>query len=52
MSKPRRSPAVLALTLFMVVAEWFGPDRMEELIAARTGRILTARVAVPHAGWP
>ena len=39
-------------TLFMVVAEWYGPDRMEELIAARTGRILTARVAVPHAGWP
>ena len=39
-------------TLFMVVAEWFGPDRMEELIAARTGQILTARVAVPHAGWP
>jgi sugar lactone lactonase YvrE len=39
-------------TLFMVVAEWFGPDRMDELIEARTGRILTARVAVPHAGWP
>lgn len=39
-------------TLFMVVAQWFGPDRMDELIAARTGRILTARVAVPHAGWP
>jgi sugar lactone lactonase YvrE len=39
-------------TLFMVVAQWFGPDRMDELIAAKTGRILTARVAVPHAGWP
>jgi sugar lactone lactonase YvrE len=39
-------------TLFMVVAKWFGPDRMEELIGARTGQILTARVEVPHAGWP
>ena len=39
-------------TLFMVVAKWFGPDRMDELIRARTGQILTARVPVPHAGWP
>jgi sugar lactone lactonase YvrE len=39
-------------TLFMVVQEWFGPDRMDELFAARTGQILTARVPVPHAGWP
>jgi sugar lactone lactonase YvrE len=39
-------------TLFMVVAKWFGPDRMDELVQARTGQILTARVAAPHAGWP
>jgi sugar lactone lactonase YvrE len=39
-------------TLFMVVAQWFGPDRMDELIEARTGQILAARVDVPHAGWP
>lgn len=39
-------------TLFMVLARWFGPDRMEELIEARTGQIVTARVEVPHAGWP
>lgn len=39
-------------TLFMVVAKWFGPDRIDELIRAKTGRILTARVDVPHAGWP
>jgi sugar lactone lactonase YvrE len=39
-------------TLFMVAAKWFGPDRMDELIEAKTGQILTARVAVPHAGWP
>jgi sugar lactone lactonase YvrE len=39
-------------TLFMVAARWFGPDRIEELHQARTGQILTARVDVPHAGWP
>jgi sugar lactone lactonase YvrE len=39
-------------TLFMVVAKWFGPDRMDELLEAKTGQILTARVDVPHAGWP
>ena len=39
-------------TLFMVVAKWLGPDRMDELIEAKTGQILTARVDVPHAGWP
>ncbi len=39
-------------TLFMVVAKWFGPDRMEELIQAKTGQIVAAGVAVPRAGWP
>jgi sugar lactone lactonase YvrE len=39
-------------TLCMVVAKWFGPDRVADLIRARTGQILTARVDVPHAGWP
>jgi sugar lactone lactonase YvrE len=39
-------------TLFMVVAQWFGPDKLDELIAAKTGRVLTARVNVPRAGWP
>jgi sugar lactone lactonase YvrE len=39
-------------TLFMVVAKWFGPDRVDELVEAKTGQILTARVDVPHAGWP
>ena len=40
------------LTLFMVAQKWFGPDKMAELIEARTGRIVTARVTAPHAGWP
>jgi sugar lactone lactonase YvrE len=39
-------------TLFMIVARWFGPDRIDELVQAKTGQVLTARVAVPHAGWP
>jgi sugar lactone lactonase YvrE len=39
-------------TLFMVAQKWFGPDRMDELIKAKTGQILAARVAVPHMGWP
>jgi sugar lactone lactonase YvrE len=39
-------------TLFMVVAKWFGPDRIDELVQAKTGQVLTARVDVPHAGWP
>jgi sugar lactone lactonase YvrE len=39
-------------TLFMVAQQWLGPERMDELIQAKTGRILTAEVAVPHAGWP
>ena len=39
-------------TLFMVAQKWFGPDRIEELIRAKTGQILTARVEVPRAGWP
>jgi len=39
-------------TLFMVAQKWFGPDKMDELIRARTGQVLTARVSMPHAGWP
>jgi hypothetical protein len=25
---------------------------MDDLVQAKTGQILTAQVAVPHAGWP
>jgi sugar lactone lactonase YvrE len=39
-------------TLFMVAQKWLGPDKMDELIRARTGQVLTARVSMPHAGWP
>jgi sugar lactone lactonase YvrE len=39
-------------TLFMLVARWFGPDKIDELLQAKTGQVLITRVAVPHAGWP
>jgi sugar lactone lactonase YvrE len=39
-------------TLFMMVAEWWGVERMGELFHAHTGQVLTARAPAPHAGWP
>jgi sugar lactone lactonase YvrE len=39
-------------TLFMVAQRWFGPDRMDELIRAKTGQVVIARAPAPHAGWP
>jgi len=39
-------------TLYLMVAEWLGVDRMAELFASRTGRILSLAVSVPHAGRP
>ena len=37
-------------TLFVLAAEWTGPDGM--LDGARTGRVLTVRAPAPHAGRP
>lgn len=39
-------------TLFMMVAEWWGVERMGELFRSRTGRVLTAPAPAPHAGRP
>jgi sugar lactone lactonase YvrE len=40
-------------TLFMLVAEWWGVDRMRELFSSsRTGEVLTMTAPAPHAGWP
>jgi sugar lactone lactonase YvrE len=39
-------------TLFMLTAEWRGVEHMESLFRSRTGRVVTARVAVPGAGRP
>lgn len=38
--------------LFMMNAEWLGPERMGELFRSTTGKIQAVRVAVPHAGRP
>ena len=39
-------------TLYMLVAEWKGLERMGELFSSRTGQVLTARAPAPHAGRP
>ena len=36
--------------LFMVAAEWLGPQNMFE--GPRTGQVLTAHAPAPSAGWP
>jgi sugar lactone lactonase YvrE len=37
-------------TLFLMAAEWTGPEEMTA--DKRTGQVLTAAAPVPHAGWP
>jgi sugar lactone lactonase YvrE len=39
-------------TLFMMTAEWLGPDKVDEALARRTGGALATEVDVPGAGWP
>ena len=39
-------------TLFMMTAEWQGPDQVEQQIAHRTGRVLVADAPFPGVGWP
>jgi len=39
-------------TLFMMTAEWRGPENVSEAIADRTGQIVIARAPAPHVGWP
>ncbi|MBF6328372.1 SMP-30/gluconolactonase/LRE family protein [Nocardia transvalensis] len=39
-------------TLFLMVADWLGEDRMGEMFTAHTGRVLTTEVDIPHAGRP
>jgi sugar lactone lactonase YvrE len=39
-------------TLFMMVAEWWGVERMGELFGATTGKVLTVPAPAPHAGRP
>jgi sugar lactone lactonase YvrE len=39
-------------TLFMLVAEWRGPEHLEEVIKERTGQVLVADAPAPGVGWP
>jgi sugar lactone lactonase YvrE len=39
-------------TLFMLTADWRGPERFAELLQARTGNVVTAPVPVRGAGRP
>jgi len=39
-------------TLFLLVAEFPGVDRMDTMFRSRTGQVLARRAPAPHAGWP
>jgi len=39
-------------TLFLLVAEFPGVERMDTMFRSRTGRVLARRAPAPHAGWP
>ena len=39
-------------TLFLLAAQWRGTEHVDEVMAARTGQILTTRAPAPRAGWP
>jgi sugar lactone lactonase YvrE len=39
-------------TLFLLASEWRGTDHVAELVAARTGQVLTAQAPAPGVGWP
>jgi sugar lactone lactonase YvrE len=39
-------------TLFMVVTEWRGMEKMAEVAQARTGQVLAIEAPVPGVGWP
>jgi sugar lactone lactonase YvrE len=39
-------------TLFLLCAEWAGPENVDEQLAGRTGRVYIVDVEVPGAGWP
>ena len=39
-------------TLFIMVAEWPGPENMDVLFRSHTGQMLTVEAPAPGAGWP
>jgi sugar lactone lactonase YvrE len=38
--------------LFMLVADWRGTERVEELFTDRTGQLLAVQAPAPGVGWP
>ena len=39
-------------TLFIMAAEWPGPEYMDVLFRSHTGQVLTAEAPAPGVGWP
>ena len=39
-------------TLFMLTAEWRGPESVDDVINARTGQVLVIDAPAPGVGWP
>jgi sugar lactone lactonase YvrE len=39
-------------TLFIMAAEWPGPENMDVLFRSHTGQVLTAEAPAPGVGWP
>jgi sugar lactone lactonase YvrE len=39
-------------TLFMLAAEWMGIEKVDDVIARRTGQVLTIEAPAPGVGWP
>ena len=39
-------------TLFLVATEWRGTSELDNVLAARTGQVLTVHAPSPGAGWP
>ena len=39
-------------TLFMLVADWRGPEHVDDVLAARTGQVLVVDAPASGVGWP
>jgi sugar lactone lactonase YvrE len=39
-------------TLFLLAAEWRGPENIDDTISARTGQVLVVEASAPGVGWP
>ena len=39
-------------TLFSMANQFLGVDKLDEMLAMRSGQVLSAQVRTPGAGWP